>query len=81
MDPFECYIYEEATGHETGFTISQYQEYSILINNIQMLGNLIYNYKLELKRDPRKTTKTAEPPQGDKFSLKFVMIRCAYEMK
>ena len=81
MEPFECYTYMEAISNEMGFIRIQPQVYSRLINNLQRLGNLSYKYMLELKRDPRKTTKTAEPPQGDTFSLKFVMIRCAYEMK
>ena len=42
-----------------------------------MVGNLIYNYKLELKRVPRKISQIDEPPQGGKASLKFVMIHCS----
>ena len=40
------HIYEEAIGNEAGFTKRQPQGYSRLINNLQMVGNLIYNYKL-----------------------------------
>ena len=81
MGPFECYTYKEAIGHETGFTRIQPQEYSRLNNNLQWVGNLIYNYNLEFKRGQSQTAKIDEPNQGGKYSLKFVMICCAEEVK
>ena len=41
-----------------------------------MVGNLIYNYKLQLKMGPRQT---AEPPHGGKASLEFMIILCVKE--
>ena len=46
MDPFECRIFREAIGHEMGFTRSHPRGYYTLINNLQRLMNLIYNYRL-----------------------------------
>ena len=45
MDPFECFNSEEAIDNETVFKRIHTQGYYTLINNIQMVGNLIYNYK------------------------------------
>ena len=42
---------------------------------------MIYNYKIDLKRDPRQTAQIADPPQGGKAPLKFVMLRCVEEEK
>ena len=81
MDPFECFTFKEAIDHETGFTRSHPQGYHTLIQNIQMVGKLIYNYKLELKRVPRQTAQITDPIQGGKASLKFVMLCCAEEVK
>ena len=81
MDPFRCYTYEGAAGHEKGFTRSQPQGYYRLINNIQRFGNLIYNYKLKLKSVLRHNSKIYDPPQGGKSSLEFLMLRCAEEAK
>ena len=78
---FECYIYEEAIGHETEFTRSQPQGYYRLINNIKRVGNLIYNYKLELKRVPSNIAQISQPPQRVKASLRFVILHCAEEEK
>ena len=64
MEPFKCYTYKEAISNEMGFIRIQPQVYSRLINNLQRVGNLIYKYNLELKRDPRKTAQISEPPQG-----------------
>ena len=79
MDPFKLYTYNEDIGHETRFIRSQPQGYYRRINNLQRLGNLIYNYNLELKKDPRQTAQIVEPPQGGKSSLKFVILRRAEE--
>ena len=46
-----------------------------------MVGNLIYNYKLELKRGRNQTAINIDPIQGGKASLKFVMLCCAEEVK
>ena len=81
MEPFECHTFEEAIDHKTDFTRSQTQRYYKLIDNLQSVGNLIYNYKIELKRDPRHTAQIDEPPQGGNGSLKFVILRCAEEVK
>ena len=78
---FECYIYEEAIGHETEFTRSQPQGYYRLIKNLYGVGSLIYNYKLEFNRSPIQNAQIYDPHQGGKYSLKFVMIRCAEETK
>ena len=77
MYPLKWYTSKEAINHKVFFIRSQPQGYYKLINNIQMVGNLIYNYKLELKRVPRKISQIDEPPQGGKASLKFVMIHCS----
>ena len=77
MDPFDCYNYKEAIGHEMGFTIIEHQGYSRLIDNIQRIGKIISNTKLELKRGRRQTAQIAEPLQGGKASLKFVVLHCA----
>ena len=61
MDPFECHTFEEAVDHETGFTGSRFQGNYTLINNLQMVCKLIYNYKLEFKRVPRKTAQITKP--------------------
>ena len=74
MDPFECFTFKEAIDHETGFTRSHPQGYHTLIHNIQMVGNLMYNYKLELKRVTGQTDKFTDPIQGGKASLKFEML-------
>ena len=42
---------------------------------------MIYNYKLELKRGPRHTSKISEPTKGGKASIKFVMPCCSEENK
>ena len=81
MEPFKCYTYKEAISNEMGFIRIQPQVYSRLINNLQRVGNLIYKYTLELKRDPRKTAQISEPPQGGKSLLKFLMLCCAQEAK
>ena len=41
-----------------------------------MVGNLIYNYKLQLKMGPRQT---AEPPHRGKASLEFMISLCVKE--
>ena len=64
MDPFECYTFKETIGHEMGFTKIQPQGYSILINNLQRVCNLIYDSKIELKRGSMQTDKIADPTQG-----------------
>ena len=61
------------------FTGIQTQGYYRLINNLNRAGNSIYDYKLELKRVPRQTAQIAEPYQGGKYSLKFVVLHCADE--
>ena len=81
MDPFECYTYEEAIGHETVFIIRHPQGYSRLINNIQRVYYQVYNYKIKLERVPRQIDQTTDTPQGGKYSLKFVMLCCAEEVK
>ena len=53
MYQFECYTFEEATDQETGFTRIQPQGYYKLIDNLQRLYKMIYNYKLSFKRVPR----------------------------
>ena len=68
-------------GHEMGFTRSQPQVFSILINNLYRVSNLVYNSRIELKRVPRQTSQISDHPQGDKDSMKFVMIFCAEEVK
>ena len=68
-------------GHKTGFTRRHPQGYSRLSSNLQSVGNLIYNYKLELKRFPSQTAQISEPHQGGNASLKFVMLRFAEEVK
>ena len=77
IDPFECHIFEEAIAHEMDFTRSQPQGYYKLINNLKRVSNLVYHYKIELKRVPRQTSQIADPPHGGKYSLNFVMIRCS----
>ena len=79
MYPFECYNFEEAISHKTGFTGKQPQVYSILTYNIQRQVNLIPNYKLESKMGTRNTDKNAEPPHGEKASLKSVMLHVIEE--
>ena len=64
MDPSKFFTFEEAIGHVTVFTRKQPQGYSRLIDNLQRVDNLIYNYKLELKRGPSYTAKIAELLQG-----------------
>ena len=41
---------------------------------MQRQENLIPKSKLELKMGPRQTAQIAEPPQGGKSSMKYVMI-------
>ena len=77
MDPFKCYTYEEAIGHETGITRIQPQGYYRLIENLQRVGKLISNINLELKRVLGQTAHVSELPQGCKPSLKIVLIHCA----
>ena len=81
MDPFECYTFKEAIDHKTCFTRSQPQGYYRFINNLKMVGNLLYNYNLELNRGPRQIAQISEPPQGGKSSLDFVVRRSAEEAK
>ena len=81
MDLFEYHTLEEDINNEIVFTRSQPQGYYTFINNLKRLGNLIYNYKLELKRGPRQTDQIYDTPQGEKSSLDFVMLHCAEEEK
>ena len=46
-----------------------------------MVGKMIYNYKLKLKRGPRNNVQIYDTPQGGKVLLKFVIIRCKEEIK
>ena len=48
---------------------------------MQRVGNLVSNFKLELKRVPRHTDQITEPPQGGGYSLNFVVVCCAEEEK
>ena len=81
MDLFKCHTFEWAIDHETGLTRSQIQQYYSLIDKLQRLDNLIYNYKLELNRRPRQIDQISEPRQGGNFLLKLVMTRHAKESK
>ena len=81
MDPSKFFTFKKAIGHKTVFTRKQPQEYSRLIDNLQRVDNLIYNYKLELKRGPSQTSQIAELLQRGRASLKFVMLRCAEKVK
>ena len=80
MDPFECYTFEEASSHKSGFMGSQPQVYLKSSNNIQRQENLIPKFKIESKRFPSKATEISEPLQGNKASLKSVII-CSAEEK
>ena len=62
MDQFECYTFKKAIDNESRFTRIQPQGYYKLIDNIQRVGNLISNSKLELDRGPRQTSQMNEPP-------------------
>ena len=64
-----------------GFTIIHPQGYYILLENIQWVGKLISNFKLELNMGPSQTAQISEHPRGGKYSLKCVVIRCAEEAK
>ena len=81
MDPFECHNFEEAIYNKIIFTRIQTQGYYKLIYNMQRVGNLISNNKLEFKRVPRQTAKTTELPQELKPSMKLVMIHWVEEEK
>ena len=81
MDQLKYYTLEEDIDHETSFTRIQPQGHYKLIDNLQRVGNLISNSKIELKRFPRQTTKIADPHQGGKASLKFLILCCAEEDK
>ena len=45
------------------------------------MDNLIYNYKIELKRVLSKTSQISETTQGGNASLKFVILHCEEEGK
>ena len=79
MDPFECYTFEEASSHKRGFTGSQPQVYLKSSNYIQRQENRIPKFKIETKRVPSKSTEISEPLQGNKASLKSVIICSAEE--
>ena len=50
MDQLKYYTLEEDIDHETSFTRIQPQGHYKLIDNLQRVGNLISNSKIELKR-------------------------------
>ena len=64
MDQFEYYTFKKAINNKYGFTIIKPQWYYKWIDNIQRVGNLISDSKLELERVPRQTSQINEPPQG-----------------
>ena len=53
----------------------------LTLSNLQRVGKIISNSKLELKRGPRHTAKNSELPQKGKFLLECVVLRCAEEEK
>ena len=81
MDPFKCYTNREAIGNKTGSTRIQPQGYSRITNNLQRVGNLIYNYRIELRRGPSQTAQISDPRQEGKALLKFVILHCSEEAK
>ena len=75
MDLFECHAFEEAIDHETGFTRSQPQGYYKLFNNLQWVGNLILNSRIELNRVPIQTAQIDDPPQGGNIEVARIATR------